>query len=192
MPINLLETVQENLGYPPLQKIETNTQKVKDDMGLLPEQLFSQAAIPSVLIALSEYSQDTEQANHLLMAEASYEWSNVIFGDSRTDVMNAIALYCGKTTGNFIPELNEIGTEAVRVVKAQTTPATVSSIQTILKEARNDVLPFLPPSLQIGVLLHDNTLDDGTNKMQGPISSLMQAIGGSFSGTDSDEIINSK
>ncbi len=192
MPIHILETVQENLGYPPLQKIEPNSQKVKDDMGLLPEQLFSQAAIPSVLIALSEYSQDDEQARHLLKADTSFEWSNVIFGDSRTDVMNAIAQYCGKETGNFIPELNEIATEAVRVVKAQTTPATVSSIQTILKDARNDVLPYLPPSLQIGILLHDNTLDDNTNKMQGPISSLMQAIGGSFSGADSDETINSK
>jgi hypothetical protein len=40
---------------------------------------------------------------------------------------------------------------------------------------------YLPAALQIGVLLNDDTLDDATNKMEGPISSLMQKIGAAFS-----------
>jgi hypothetical protein len=38
-------------------------------------------------------------------------------------------------------------------------------------------------------LLHDTTLDDKTNKMEGPISSLMQNIGSAFSQPVSDEEI---
>jgi hypothetical protein len=30
-------------------------------------------------------------------------------------------------------------------------------------------------------MLHDNTLDDNTHKMEGPVSSLMQSIGTAFS-----------
>jgi hypothetical protein len=52
---------------------------------------------------------------------------------------------------------------------------------------RNNILPFLPAELQMGELLHDNTLDDRTNKMEGPVSSIMRAIGGGFSNEDAEK-----
>jgi hypothetical protein len=33
----------------------------------------------------------------------------------------------------------------------------------------------------MGIILHDKTLDDNINKMEGPLSSLMQRIGAAFS-----------
>ena len=39
----------------------------------------------------------------------------------------------------------------------------------------------MPAALNMGELLHDNTLDDNTNKMEGPVSSLIQRIGSAFS-----------
>jgi hypothetical protein len=40
----------------------------------------------------------------------------------------------------------------------------------------------LPPALQMGDLLNDNTMDDRTNKMEGPISSMMHSIENKLSG----------
>ena len=52
---------------------------------------------------------------------------------------------------------------------------------------RNNILPFLPAELQMGELLHDNTLDDRTNKMEGPVSSIIRAIGGGFSNGEAEK-----
>jgi hypothetical protein len=43
MSIHLLETIQNNLHYPPLKKIDPNTQELKAGA----EHTFSQAAIPA-------------------------------------------------------------------------------------------------------------------------------------------------
>lgn len=55
-----------------------------------------------------------------------------------------------------------------------------------------DILLYLLPILQMGVLLHDNTLDDKTNKMEGPISSLINSIGNAFSTPVTEEEITVK
>lgn len=63
MSINLLQTVQENLGYSPLQKIDANTQLVTVEANTPGEERFSQAAIPAVLTALYKYSQTDKGAD---------------------------------------------------------------------------------------------------------------------------------
>ena len=42
-------------------------------------------------------------------------------------------------------------------------------------------MPQAKLGLHMGELLHDNTLDDNTNKMEGPVSSLLKSIGSAFS-----------
>jgi len=192
MSINLLQTVQENLGYPALQKIDANTQEVSVDAHTPNEERFSQAAIPTVLIALYKYSLGDEAAKSILFADLSTDWTTFIFGDNRKKVIKEISAYSGHTTGYTIPKLNSIAKEAIRVVREQVIAGEVMDVKNLLAGSRNDVLPYLPASMQIGSLLNDTTLDDRTNKMEGPVSSLMHAIGGSFSGSDSDEIIISK
>jgi len=44
----------------------------------------------------------------------------------------------------------------------------------------------------MGVLLHDNTLDDNTNKMEGPVSSLINTIGNAFSKPVTEEEVTVK
>ena len=60
MSVNLIKTIQENLGSPPLKKIDPNTQQPIADEAV--ENKFSQAAIPSVLAALYKYVQTDEGA----------------------------------------------------------------------------------------------------------------------------------
>jgi hypothetical protein len=57
---------------------------------------------------------------------------------------------------------------------------------------KNDILLYLLPILKMGDLLHDNTLDDGTNKMEGPISSLMHSLGSTFTNTTTDAEVEKK
>ena len=47
---------------------------------------------------------------------------------------------------------------------------------------RHNIWAYLPPVLQLGELLNDNAMDGQTNKMEGPISSLMLSIGNTLSG----------
>lgn len=88
--------------------------------------------------------------------------------------MEAIAAYSGHTTEYTIPKLNSIAKEAISLISEQVKTGTIMDVKRLLADSRNDVLPFLPASMQIGVLLNDDTLDDRTNKMEGPISSLTQ------------------
>jgi hypothetical protein len=59
--------------------------------------------------------------------------------------------------------------------------AGIKEVKLFFSDQRNNILLYLPAELRMGELLHDNTLDDNTNKMEGPISSLMQSIGTAFS-----------
>lgn len=187
MSINLLQTVQQNLGYSPLQKIDANTQEVVIDKNEPKEKKFGQAAIPAVLIALYKYGLPDEGAKAILDANLDSDWTDFIFSDQKEKIIEEISAYSGHTDSFTIPKLNAIAEEAIRIIREQLTKGSIEDVKNILAASRNDVLPYLPASMQIGTLLNDNTIDDRTNKMDGPISSLMHAIGGSFSGSDSDE-----
>ena len=55
--------------------------------------------------------------------------------------------------------------------------ASIKEVKTYFSGQKNNILLYLPAVLNIGELLNDSTLDDKTNKMEGPLSSLMQNIG---------------
>ena len=81
MSIHLLETVQTEMGYPPLQKIDPNIQVIIKHNITPDEQRFSQAAIPGILIALYKYSRTDANAVNILQGTDSTDWTNMIFGD---------------------------------------------------------------------------------------------------------------
>lgn len=192
MSINLLKEIQQKLGYPPLQKIDANTQEVALDLSAPQEERFSQAALPAVLTALYKYSRADEGAKTILFDNLDIDWSDFIFDDNKDKVIEKIAAYSGLSAADVIPKLNSIAKEAILVVRGQVLSGSIFEVKNVLADSQNDVLTYLPASMQIGSLLHDNTIDDRTHKMEGPVSSLMHAIGGSFSGSDSDETNISK
>ena len=187
MSISLLKNIQDNLGYPPLQKIDPNTQEVTVDPDAPPEERFSQAAIPAVLTALFTYSRSDQGADLLLHEEYSADWLTIIFDDQKKEIIGRIAVYSGQSIGDTEASLDSISKEAINVIRYQVNEGSFTDVKALLADSHNEVLLYLPASLELGTLLHNNTLDDSTHKMEGPVSSLMHAIGGSFSGTDSDE-----
>jgi hypothetical protein len=190
MSINLLETVQQNLGYPALQKIDPNTQQVVANEKTPDEHKFSQAAIPAVLTSLYKYVQSDEGAEDFFRGNNSSNWVSKIFDDNKKEAIQTISAYAKQSNEDPIAKMNAIANEAVKVVKENlSADATTKEVKLFFSNQKNNILLYLPAVLNMGELLHDSTLDDKTNKMEGPISSLMQSIGAAFSSPVADEEI---
>lgn len=183
MSVNLLEKVQQSLGYPALHKIDPNTQQLVNEENTVAEDKFSQAAIPAVLTAMYKYVQADKGAENFLRGINSPDWAAQIFQGHVKDVFRKIAEYANLPLNNtIIPRLNQIANEAEKIVKDNLPAgATVKDVKAFFNNQRNNILLYLPPALNIGDMLNDDTLDDNVNKMEGPVSSLMQSIGAAFS-----------
>lgn len=182
MAINLLEKVQQNLGYPALQKIDTSTDQIKENNKTPDEDKFSQAAIPAVLTAMYKFVQSDEGASDILQNDIQTNWMARIFDDNRKEVIQTIAAYAEQSKEDPIAKMNGIAMEAVKVTKENLSAgAGIKDVKLFFSNQKTNILLYLPPGLHMGELLHDNTLDDKTNKMEGPISSLISSIGTAFS-----------
>ncbi len=182
MSVNLIKTIQENLGYPELRKIDPATEQPVTDADEVAENKFSQAAIPAVLTAMYRYTQSDEGAAAILNEPGNTNWVSRIFDDRSKDAIQTISAYAQQYNHDPVAKMNAIANEAVKIAK-ETMPADagIKEVKLFFSDQRNHILLYLPNELRMGELLNDNTLDDNTNKMEGPISSLMQSIGAAFS-----------
>jgi hypothetical protein len=193
MSVDLLETIQQNSGYPPLQKVDPNTQLVTTDENKSAEDKFSQAAIPAVLTGLYRYVQTDDGAEEILQVANSSVWINKFFDADKKAVVQTISDYSSQSYEETEIHMNAIANEAVKLVKKNLTGnGDIKEVKLFLSDQKNHILLYLLPVLNMGQLLHDNTLDDNTNKMEGPVSSLMQNIGSIFSTPVSGEEIKGK
>ena len=188
MSINLLEKVQEGLHYPPLQKIDPNTQQPGNDTTTLNNDRFSQAAIPAILVGLYKYSSTDEGAKDILHGGKSENWISKIFDNTKHEVTETIASYINEPKKTSFEKMNIIAGEAVKITK-QNLPEEASGkdVKTFFSNQLNNILPYLPAALHMGDFLNDTTLDDNTNKIEGPISSLMHKIGSAFSTPETEQ-----
>ena len=188
MSINLLETVQQNLGYPQLQKIDPNTQQMVEDDNTPAEHKFSQAALPAILMGLYKYVMTDAGADEFLQGDNATNWLKNIFPDNKKEAIETISSYAKQSGDDPIAKLKAIVTETIKVVKTNlAADAGAKEVKDFFSNQRNNILPYLPAALNMGELLHDSTMDDNTNKMEGPVSSLMHKIGSAFSKPVMDE-----
>ena len=117
MSINLIEKIQSNLFYPPLQKIDPNTQEVVADDTKPDEHPFSQAAIPAILTGLYKYVTTDTGAESILRGDISADWVSQIFSDSKNEVVEKIASYSGLPVESSLERMNDIANEAVRLIR---------------------------------------------------------------------------
>lgn len=182
MSIHLTETVQQNLGYAPLKKIDPNTQEVTVKNDSPDEHSFAQAAIPAILTAFYKYIQADEGASSFLQNRYSNEWVNHIFGDQSGAAVASISAYTHDVNADPVIMMNRIADEVVAVTKQHLpADAAVKDVKLFFSNERSNILLYLPAELNMGGLLDDEMLDDQTNKMEGPVSSLLQSIGTVFS-----------
>lgn len=182
MPDHLVDSLQTKMGYPMLQKIDPNTQTVIEPASTK-ENRFGQAAIPAVLTALYKYSDTDDGAGNILQGNTPVDLTILLFKENKDEIIGMIASYSSCSTGYAEEKTSLIAATAVHIIKQELpVTATIHDVRKYLAGQKNDILLYLPAELQIGELLHENTLDDRTNKMEGPLSSLMHTIGDQFSG----------
>lgn len=188
MLTNILEMVQKNLGYPALQKIDPNTQLI-NETGTA-EEKFSQAALPAVLTGLYKYAQSDVGAKDILESDNSTNWMDKIFYDKKEDVIETVSTYASQSKDSSVIKMNIIAKESVKIAKENLPANTgIMEVKKIFINQRSHILLYLLPALKMGGYLEDDTLDDNTNKMEGPVSSLMQSIGSVFSNPVTEEEI---
>ncbi len=193
MSLQLLQTVQQNLGYPALQKVDPNTKEILEDTSTPDEDKFSQAAIPAVLTGMYKYAQTDEGANEILTSIGDEQWISKIFDENKKEAIQIISSYSKQSNEDPLVKMNAIAAEAVRLIREHVGEnGTIINVKDNFVNQKNDILLYLLPILKMGDLLHDNTLDDGTNKMEGPISSLMHSIGSVFTNPTTQEELQKK
>ncbi len=186
MSVNLLDIVKKNLGLHKIKKVDPNLQVVKNK----DEYKMEQAILPAILAGIYNLARNEEGLNNLATAQPD-SWTAVIFGQNTETVVEKISKYCSASIEEVKSKMNLTATEAIEVIRKEAS-GKKNALKAIIHSQRNNILPFLPADLQLGYLLNDNTIDDRTNKMQGPLSSLMHKIESGFSGNETIEEANSK
>jgi hypothetical protein len=187
MSTNLVESIQKSLGFPELAKIDPNTQQVKDT-SVQAESNLGQAAIPAVLMGLYKYGSTEKGAEQILRGNKSTTWLDEFFGEQKQQAIDKVSVYAPHASADVAGKMEQIADEAVRQVREHV-PANASfmDIKTYVTDQRNKILVYLPAELQISTVVNDNTLDDRTNKMEGPMSDSMHFIEKVFSGSSSEK-----
>lgn len=174
MRVNLLETVIKNLGYNTiLHKIDPNKQEVKASDSLSADEKLYQAAIPATLIAFSLFAvkgKGYETVVHSVLQEQHPD----IFGGKREEIAGRIAQYAGVTADKANNVMTNVAHEAMQIVQQENNKGvSMNNIKNTLDAQRQTLLQYLPHSLQLGTLLEDNSMDDLTHKMEGPMSNIV-------------------
>jgi hypothetical protein len=165
-----------------IEKINPNTQAVDDTTRHHQYDLLAQAAIPAVLVAYYKYTRTAEGANFIVDDAGRAAPLNYLLGDNSSNVIQRVADYASVSAIQSQNTLHAVADETVRFVKNELgSTYTADHLQRYFAAQRQSILSYLPEDLQMGELLNDSTMDDRTNKMEGPISGLAQSIQNLFS-----------
>lgn len=184
--MDLIETLTKHFGYAPLAMIDPNTQDVVAEDGEANLHRFSQAGIPVILVGLHHFLASDTGAEEVLHPTISTTWVSKIFDNDAPQVIERVNDYSGFDPSGTEGKLNDIAAKAVELVRESAGSEKLIDIKAVLESQIGNILTYLPPSIQLGSLLQESSLDDRTHKMEGPISTLVQAIGSGFSKPDED------
>ena len=181
--MNLSQDLQEFLKYPALQKMDATTGQPEN------ENLFdivSQSVLVIFLTGLYEATRTKENALVIQEQKTTKELLDKMF-TNKAAVLIHITEFT-KKDGNYInTKLDEVANGYLQVIQQSDYAAALQKekgLEDLLSSERHTILLFLPPGLKTGELFNHETIDDNTNKMEGPVSTLMNKIGDAFSGDD--------
>lgn len=180
MKKNLIEKLQQAAGYPSLHKIDPNTQTLK--IGDSDNRL-SQAVIVTVLTGFYKFTRIEQQSESIARARTDQNWFEKIYGKNQPEVIARVAEYSKESREQASSELNKVSNLAAGIIDDESSSSKVTA-KHYMTGQRNAILHHLPEGLNLGKMLNDETLDDRTNKMDGPVSGTIHRIEKIFAGTD--------
>lgn len=182
MSLTIIETVQEALGYQPLIAVDPNIQDIPGKEDISPRQLFAQAAIPVALHLFYEMSQAKEGAAVILRGKLSPEWEKTFYQGHQQELAEIIAAYSGESPAFVKDKFSEmVGVIPGILLASLEKGSGEDTVRKLFADQHHVILAHLPGVLKIGQVLGDDTTDDRTHKMEGPVSSLMHNVGKGFS-----------
>lgn len=185
MSTSLVEFIQKKMGFPPLQKVDPVDHEVKHAGDRTMREKLAQAAIPAVLASLYKFTKSEQGREKILSNKAEENWLYTILEDKELLAVDKVAHYAGISKDIAEENMLMIALEAVHALRESIAHhPTHEAITRYVGEQRHSILVYLPASMQLGSLLDDDSLDDRTNKMEGPISNFMHSIENKFSGND--------
>jgi len=183
--MTIIETIQRNLAFDTLKKIDPNTQKTMGEEAMIGNRAVAQAGIPAILIGIYnriESNPDTDA----LQAEQGKILQN-IFGKATNAVVGQIVEYAKVDDNHIVQTLEHIAAEAIRVVKeAIGNRMDESHVRKFVAKNKPDTYSYLPPAVNLGAILDNDNIDDQTGKMQGPVSSFMHKVEKTFNTSESN------
>lgn len=183
MTNNIVEAIQQKLGYPPLKKVDPNIQEPSGSPQSTIEEKLAQSTIPVVLAGFFSLTRTEEGCNAIINANRGVNWLTKIFGDNEHRAVEKVAQYAGVTREEAQIDMEQASREAYLLLKdAAGEKHSPEKIKSFMSNQRHNILVYLPAAMQLGDLLHDNAMDDRTNKMEGPVSSFMHKIEDKLSG----------
>lgn len=186
MATNIIETVQKNLGLPPLQKIDPNNQETTGKKAESTVDKLSQAALPAVLAALYRLTRMEDSTMELVNSDVQSDCLSSLFRGQDHEAVAKVAQYAGVSAEVARTTMEEIADESVVVLRrAVGENPGYEKVEHYMNGQRHHILVYLPAALQMGEILHDETLDDRTNKMEGPVSTFMHKLGDKLSDGES-------
>ena len=189
--MNIVDNITEKLRVPQLQKIDPNTQEVKHPEKESGDAFFYQAAIPAVLTAIYRYTRIKEGNTALLFGDTSGDLLNLIFGKDKALAIDKVSDYTGVTTEYAAVRMESIAKAANDVLQQQfPKDVTDGKVRAFFTDQRDNILKYIPAGLKIGDVFHDDTVDDRTHKMEGPVSGTLHWIEKFFSGVDRKKVEN--
>jgi hypothetical protein len=174
---NLVEKVQTDLGLPSIKKIDPNSQETKEKYLQTPEEKLAQAAVSSVLTALYSFTRTDEGCSVILSEKSQADWLKILFAGKENIAVKRVSEYSGVHGKRVKSIMQKVANDAVAILKKEAgEDPTIESIRTQMDFQRHNILVRLPAAMQMGDLLNEETLDDRTNKMEGPVSNFLHKI----------------
>ena len=181
--MNIIETIQKNLGFDTLKKIDPNTQETVGEDTALGNSAVAQAGIPAILLGIYNKLEENPDLN-ILGAEKGNLLEN-IFGKSTEVLVQQVENYSKVQDKHIAQQLEHIASESLRVIKEGIGDISDENhVRNFIAKNKPDTLLYLPPSLELGTILKNNNLDDRTGKMEGPVSTFMRKVEKTFNTTN--------
>jgi hypothetical protein len=180
--MNIIETVQSNLGFEALKKIDPNTQETTGDETAMGNSAIAQAGIPAILLGIYNLLEENPDITKLDVEQGNL--LDKIYGKSAETLVKRIDEYSKFRDKHSAQQLEHIACECVRVIKLHLGERpNETTVRNFVAKNKPDTLLYLPPSLDLGSILKNNNLDDRTGKMEGPVSSFMRTVEKAFNTT---------
>ena len=175
MAENIVTKVQEQMGFAPFEKIDPNKTLGKIDLWQhKTANHFIQAAAITVLVGIFEKGSKATGIPALMNAAKTGNILSVIFGNQKNEVLQSVAHYGDQTMETTSDTMSEIASTAISLIQTSVNKnANDDQVAAYIAGQRHNILVYLPPELQLSHILNDNTIDDETNKMEGPVSTMV-------------------